>query len=178
MYQYITKILTDYHIIIAVLFILASLKWGDWKNWQKYYPTILFFITGNLIYIILTYNYPLWEFESPLFKCTVSNLLVTLIDFSTGTILYLSNMPKGILKQVLWVLFWILLEATVETVAHWLGFFSYHNGWNIWWTLLFNCFMFPLLWLHYKKPLLALLSSIVMCSYIFIYFHIPFSSMK
>lgn len=152
MYQLITKILTDFHIIATLIFIVISLKWEDWKNWKRYYPTILFFATGNLIYSLLTYNYSLWEYESPLLKSTVSNLLVTLICFPAVIIMYLYHIPRGILKQVLWVIFWIFLGSSIETVANWLGFFSYHNGWNIWWSVLFNFCIYPLLWLHYKKP--------------------------
>jgi hypothetical protein len=176
--QIAIKVLTDYNIIIAVLFIAASIKWGDWKNWQQYYPTVLFFTAGNLVYVILTYNYPLWEFESPIFKCTVSNLLAGLVAYPSATMLYLSGMPTGIPKKVLWMISWVFLYSTIEIVSYWLGFFSYHNNWNICWSVLFNCSMFPLLWLHYKKPPLALLSAIIIAVFVTIYFRIPFSTLK
>jgi hypothetical protein len=178
MYKLITRILTDYHVIVALFSVVISLKWANWKNWQQYYPTILFYITGNLIYSLLSYNYPLWEFESPLFKCTISNLLVTVVTAPALIMLYLPHMPKSISKQVLWIIFWVFILTSLEVVAYRLNSFSHHNNWTIGWSVLFNCVMFPLLWLHYKKPAWALLSSIVIASFIIIYFRIPFSSMK
>jgi hypothetical protein len=65
-----------------------------------------------------------------------------------------------------------------EKVSHTLGFFSYHNGWTIWWSLLFNLLMFPLLYLHHKKPKWALLAAFAIGAGILIYFKIPYDSMK
>ncbi|PIB57799.1 hypothetical protein, partial [Pseudomonas sp. 2822-17] len=51
------------HIVIKLLFLFAAYKWGDWEKWEKYYPTILFFIIGDLLYNFLFYNYPMWLFN-------------------------------------------------------------------------------------------------------------------
>lgn len=37
----------------AILYILVCLKWGDWRNWRKYYPTILYVIIWDLIFNLL-----------------------------------------------------------------------------------------------------------------------------
>lgn len=39
--------------LLACLFILVCYKWGDWRNWKTYYPTILFLIAGTLFTILL-----------------------------------------------------------------------------------------------------------------------------
>ena len=178
MHHFLIKIFTDYQIIAPLIMVAISLKWGDWKNWQRYYPTMLFFASGDFIYMLLTYNHPLWEFESPLLKTTLSELWISLVGHPATVVLFLSNIPKGRLKQALWVLFWIFVFTIIEIVSHWLGFCSYHNGWSVWWSVLFNCLMFPLLWIHYKKPVWALPIAIMMGILIISYFRIPFSSMK
>jgi hypothetical protein len=32
----------------VALFLFAAIKWGDWRKWRNYYPTILFFMVGDL----------------------------------------------------------------------------------------------------------------------------------
>ncbi len=171
-------ILLDFQIIMAIIFIIAAWRWGDWRNWKLYYPTILFFIVGNFSYTLLTYNYPLWQFESPLLKTTGSNFITILFAFSATILLFLPYYPKGKVKQIVYILIWVFIYTIIERVSLLLGFFSHHHGWSIWWSLLFNLFMFPLLWLHYNKPLLAWLISIIVAIIIIVYFKVPFSSMK
>jgi hypothetical protein len=139
---------------------------------------MLFFIVGDFSYALLTYNYPLWEFESPLLKTIGSDFLITMIFFPATLLVFLPYYPKGKVTQIIYVLFWAFTYSLIEIVSYTLGFFSYHNGWNIWWSILFNLLMLPLLRLHQKKPPLAWLFSIIMISAALVYFRIPFSSMK
>lgn len=48
-----------FRIILVLVFVIIAWKWGDWKNWKLYYPTILFMILGDFVYIFLTYKKPL-----------------------------------------------------------------------------------------------------------------------
>jgi len=139
---------------------------------------MLFFIAGNFSYALLTYNYPLWEFESPLLKTTGSDFLIALIDFPATVLIFLPRYPEGRVRQVLYILLWVLIYTLIEIVSYALGFISYHNGWNIWWSVLFNLILFPLLRLHHEKPPLAWLASIVLALLFFTSFKLPFSSMK
>jgi hypothetical protein len=178
MYRLVLMALTDYQIIVTVLICFVALKWGNWKSWYSYYPTMLFFTTGDLIYGLLTYNHPLWEFESPLLGTTFSDLLISIVFFAATMMVYLSNFPTEPKKQVIWVLFWVFIYTLTEIASHLLGFFSYHNGWSIIWSFLFNCFMFQLLYLHYRKPVWAWALSFIFGCVMLFYFKIPFSSMK
>ena len=174
----IVSIVKDYQIIVSVLMIFAAWRWGDWRNWKSYYPTMLFFALGDFVYGILTYNHPLWEFESPILKTTLSDLLICLVFFPATVLVYVPNYPTVLKKQILYVLLWIIIYTVTKKVSHDLGFFSYHNGWNIWWSILFNFIMFPTLILHHKKPLWALLISAIVGTAVLVYFKVPFSSMK
>jgi hypothetical protein len=168
----------DYQIVVAIIMVIAAWKWGDNKNWKYYYPTILFYILGNFIYGYVFYNYPLWEYESPLLRTTFSDLLIACVFFPSTILIYLPHFPKGLKKQIPYIMLWVIIYTLTERISFLLGYFSYHNGWTIWWSVLFNCVMFPLLILHHKKPLCALLIAFISLVLAMIYFNIPFSNMK
>jgi len=168
----------DYQIIVTIIMISVAWKWGDWKNWRLYYPTILFYIMFAFLYSLLTYNYPLWKYESPLLKTTFSDILISCAFVPATLLIYLSHFPKGLRKQMPYILLWVIIYSVTEIVSYALGFFSYHHGWTIWWSVLFNCAMFPLFYLHNKKPLWAI-SITFICTIIgLMYWKVPISSMK
>jgi hypothetical protein len=68
-------------LLKSAIWILAAYKWGDWRNYKKYYPTILFMISGDLVYQFLTYDYPLWELSDPLLNATLTTLLMVFINW-------------------------------------------------------------------------------------------------
>lgn len=175
----IYNILTDYQIIVTITMVISAWKFGDWRNWKLYYSTIQFYIIGAFLYSLLTYNYPLWEFESPLLKTTFSDILISFVFAPASILIYLYRFPKKkLIKQILYILFWVIIYSLVEIFSYIFGFFSYHNSWTIWWSILFNCAMFPLLWIHYKKPLWAVSLLLIYTTVGLILFKIPISSMK
>lgn len=175
--------LLDFQILATIFLVALAWNFGDWKNWERYYPTILFVLVVNFSYNLISYNYPLWEYESPLLKTTGSDLLLNLTAFPALIFTYLSLLSTIIQYKTfpiksLYVLFWVVFLTMIEWFSFNLGFFSYYHGWNIWWSVLFNCAMFPIMWLHYKKPLWAIGASLLCAVFVISYFHIPFSSMK
>lgn len=173
----ITK-LADYQIAVSVIMAAAAWKFGDYKNWRIYYPTMLYFITGDFLYSLLTYKHPLWAFESPLLNTTFSDLLICFVFFPSTLLIFLPHFPKGLKKQVPYVLLWVFSYTFIEFISFKLGYFSYHNGWSIWWSLLFNCIMFPMLRLHHSKPLAAWPISFMIAAAFLIYFKVPISNLK
>ena len=168
----------DYQIFVTVILILIAWRWGDWRNWSRYYATILFFIVGDFACTILTYQYPLWQFESALLKVTGSEFLIIAVFFPATLLVFLPHYPKEKRKQVWYILAWVVIYTAIEWISFLSGFFSYHNGWNILWSALFNLLMFPLLILHQRKPPLAWLLGLIFAFCLLIYFKVPFSSMK
>jgi hypothetical protein len=173
----------DFHIILSLLSIVIAWKWGDWRNWKLYYPTILYMILGDLSYIIATSNRPLWQYESQIFKGEFSEFVIAFVAFPSTCLVFFACYSKVVKSEkIVYVPLFFLFSASLYTSIEWLsyrlGFFSYHNGWNIYWSFAFNCMMFPLLLLHYKKPLLVWLPSIILAVLLIYFFNLPFHIIK
>ncbi len=152
---------------------LLMLRFGDWKNYKKYYPTILFVITGDLLYNLFTYQAPMWSYN-PDFICpnhTITNLWVMMTVYPATVLIYLPHFPEKKGKQVLYILFWVLLYGVIELAGYYIfDAIDHFNGWNMWWSLLFDVILFTMLPIHHKRPILAWgLSFIVIISLLTIF---------
>jgi hypothetical protein len=174
------------HIIILLGLLFAGWKWGDWKNWREYYPTILFFIIGDLLYNFLMYNFPMWQFHPTFDNAILPNhtfisLAVSFISFPVKVLIYLGHYPenKSKIKQLFYIFAWVLTFTAFEFTAIYIwGGISHHNGWNMLWTFLFYIVTFMLLRLHHNRPLLAWIVSIGIITFLFFYFKVPIGTMK
>lgn len=134
------KVLVIVHVVIGVIALLIGWKFGDWRNLKKYYPTILFFIIGDLLYNIMTYNHPAWMYNKGWIfpNHTLTNLWVMITVYPATVITYLFHFPKRKSKQAFYILFWVILYVFFELLSYMLGFVKYSNGWNMWWSILFG----------------------------------------
>lgn len=126
---------------------------GKWKKWREYYPTILYVIIGNLVCELFFYHHPLWAFGSISYDMPVIDIIVMVLLFPATVILFLAYYPKIIYQQILYILLWVAIFILKEVIACLSGGFMYLNGWTLYYSLLFDLTMFPLIRLHYKKPL-------------------------
>ncbi|WP_264806834.1 CBO0543 family protein [Cytobacillus sp. NCCP-133] len=174
------------HVILLLGFLFAGWKWGDWRNWKKYYSTILFFIIGDLIYSYLLYNYPMWQFHPSFDKAILPNhtlisLAVEFISFPVKVLIYLGNFPehKNKVKQLYYILTWVIFFTVFEftSINIW-GGLSHHNGWNMLYTFFFYIVIFVMLRLHQNRPLLAWAFSFVIITFLLFSFDVPIGSMK
>jgi hypothetical protein len=167
------------YILINAIYLIAGFKWGDWRNWKQYYPTILFFIIGDFLYNYLLYNKSMWLFHDLILPNHTSITILTMVIVYTATVLiYLGKFPKGWKKRSLWFLLWSGLYMFAEYINSKLGFITYHNGWNMWWSVLFTGIIFFILPVHHKRPLLAWLFSIIIIVSLLTIFDIKISEMK
>ncbi|MFC4802011.1 CBO0543 family protein [Neobacillus sp. GCM10023253] len=168
------------HLIFNSLFFIAGIKWGDWRNWRKYHSTILFLWFGDLLYNFLCYDYKMWEYKESIFGLnllpnhTIITLLIMFVAYPSSVLIYLGKFPKDKIKIVFWVLFWVALFSIIEYInLQYLNLITHHNGWTIGWSVLFNAIIFPMLILHYRYPIVALLISIPIVFFFVIYFNVP-----
>lgn len=165
------------YALFGIIGILIAWKWGNWKNWKEYYPTILYLIVADKIYDVLTQSKPFWYYgyllgHYPFFDVTVAVLL-----YPATIILFLTFFPEAASKMIqgVYFLLWVLIYTLIEYLASITGGFTYCNGWNLSYSVVFNMIMFPLLYLHYKKPLLVWPISSVLAFLFMFLFEIPLS---
>lgn len=159
-------------VIFSFLWAVAAWKWGDWRNWERYYPTILFFITVAFGAHIISTNHRLWVLTDYALDTsqTVNLFLDAFIIFPATIFLYLSNFPDKIKDQLFHILKWVAIYGTLEYLVTFCSLVMYENGWSIWWSILFDCVMFPILAIHHKRPLLAWALSAAFTVFIWEYF--------
>lgn len=167
-----------YHILLAVISIFICYKFGDWRNWKNYYPTILFFILSSVGCIVLTYNHPLWLYQSSLINHTFIDLFISITVYPCTIMVFIPYLPSKISKIIIHISIYVAIYTIPEFISVKLGYFSYYNGWNIWCTLIFNYIMFPILILHYKNPIYAWIIGLISPFIFFYIMKIPYSSIR
>lgn len=140
---------------LAIAWIIIVYKVGDWPDWKKYYPTILFFWCGDLIYNVIFYEKPLWVFVNPALTHHLTDIICAFVIFTGTVLIYIPMFPTRFRYKILYVGFWVLLYSSIEWIFNVLGGISYQNGWNIWWSVIHNIYQFILLKIHQDRPILA-----------------------
>jgi hypothetical protein len=162
------------HLVIALFTIYATWRWGNWRNWKDYHSTMFYIASGGLLYEYLTVNKPLWNFHPDfLYNQTITVIVYAFVTMPLSTLIYLSQYPKELKLQVIYIFKWACIYAAVELVLQFTGRISYDHGWNFWHSLLFDLMMFPMLRLHFVRPFLAYVLSIVIIILLIHWFKIP-----
>jgi hypothetical protein len=81
-------------------------------------------------------------------------------------------------NQILHILLWVITYTTMEWVLHLAKGIEYYNNWTIFSSLLFNCGMFTILWLHHKKRSAAWFTTFLMFLIFIQFYKIPLSLIK
>ncbi|MCM3764480.1 CBO0543 family protein [Neobacillus niacini] len=173
------------HIIYNALFLLAAIKWGDWKRWRDYYPTILYFICVDALKNFLLFNHKMWTYKETFFaenllqNHTFINLMIMAIAYPATVLIYLGRFPDEKWKQIVWMSLWIFIYWIVEYInRNYLDLIHHHHGWNMWWSFLFLVVMFSMLKIHHKNPLLAWFLSVLFTLFLWNVFDVPIEKMK
>jgi len=168
--------------ILPFVYITGAWRFGDWRNWRKYYPTVLFIISVDFLVSILMYPYPLWTYEPSLWipNHTICDFLFTFTFFAPIAFIYLSRYPyrSKWYKQALYTAVWVVIECTVEGIVFLARLITYHNGWNFGWSCVVWLFLFTGLYLHHRNPLWAWLLCFSLTLFLILYFHMPITHYK
>ncbi|ADY56069.1 hypothetical protein Sgly_1772 [Syntrophobotulus glycolicus DSM 8271] len=161
-------------VVLAFIFLIACYRWGAWRNWKTYYPTILFFISGDFIYLYLFSVKPLWQYTAKMMPGTITTLIVALIIYPCTVLLFLPNYPRsGLFKKIRFVSFWVLLFSGLEYLGLKYNFMQHFHGWNFICSVVFDCILFPLLVIHQKKPYIAWFLAFIFCVGVLFLFQVP-----
>ncbi len=162
-------------VLLCLILVLCCWKFGNVKNWIKYYPTILYLVVNNLLYSFLVgeKNF-LWRLEPDfLLNTTFSFLVQTFIIFPCIVILFLTYLPKPPQKVIIYLIISGSILVGIETIMYITGKITYHNGWNYWWSVAFNFLWVIMLRFHYLKPIPAWVVSFLFTALFIIYFQVP-----
>ena len=141
------------HFAIAILVIIASLKWGDWKEWRKYQAGMFFIATGGLLYEYIVQENTLWKFHPDLlFGHQMTVIVYALITMPVSIFLFLSHFPEGKLKRVFYIILWSGIYISVEWILLLFDRISFQNGWHFGYSFLFDLVMFSVIALHQYYP--------------------------
>ena len=164
------------HILTAFLFIGMVWKWGDWRNWGKYYPTILFVWVCNLLYNFLCYDYYLWKWSPDWLSNHIqTDLIYIFITVPAIALLYLSRYPEQcpFKKKFMYFSSWVLVFVLIEVVWLWFDKLIYYHGWTLGWSFVFYIIMFLIIRIHYTKPLIAIPLTLLAVIFFIWVFKIP-----
>ncbi len=164
-------------ITLSVLYAAACYKWGAWRRWREYYPTILYAIIGDFAYNFVFHDHTLWLYDG-LFNHTTMDIIATFFLFPSIIILFLTHWPATWFKKALYVLAWAAGNTLFEYLSVLLDIFHYDHGWSILWSFTLLVGAFIMLRVHYKKPLVAWPISIALGAATALMFALPFESLK
>ncbi len=159
-------------LILACLFIVNCYKWGEWKNWKTYYPTILFLIAGDFIARFVFSDKPLWRYEETVISGTLTQLIVALVIYPCTVLIFLPSYQKAKIK-VVHITLWVFLFWGLEYLGVKHNHFSHYNGWNLTYSMTFDVILFGLLVMHQKNPPKAWLLSLFTGVVITLWFRLP-----
>lgn len=151
-----------WHIFFFRLFVLftgfvySAWRWGDWKNADKYYPTVLFMMIVNLGTSYLTYHHALWNYApDAVFKThTILEMINCFIILPAVGFLYLSRYPVGTkFQQFRYIALWVFIFSSLEFIdCYLIGGIYYTHGWSWLASTIFDVAIFVVLRLHYVRP--------------------------
>jgi len=161
-------------VALCLTLLFCCWRFGDIKNWKKYYPTILYLIINNLLYsFFVGKNHILWKLEPDfLLNTTFSVLVQTFIVFPCIVILFLTYLPRH-RSTVIYLIASGSILIGIETIMYIAEKITYHNGWNYWWSVAFNFLWVFMLRFHYIKPISAWVVSFLITAFFITYFHVP-----
>ena len=164
-------------LALVAVFALACFKWGSWRNWKEYYPSILFLIVGNMAYSHIFKNYMLWTYEG-FINQTIASFTTMFFLYPTVVILFLSRFPDSMVFKVAYVLVWSLGCTLLEFFSVSMGWFAFYRGWNIFWSLVLYVIGFILVRLHHRHPLIVWPIGAALAAATMLLFHMPFNLLE
>ena len=165
-------------IVVGFVLMFAAWRWGDWRHWRKYLPSIQFFIGGDMLYNLLCRNHLVWDYPHPPNLFTnhlINNLVYMLLLYPTFTLIYLYRYPygKSVMKQIVYILAWIVAWLAFELYMITHGLCVYHYGWTYGWSTFFACVMVSMIRLHHTRPLMGYILSVPFTVFLLLWFHVP-----
>ncbi len=165
------------HVILATILILLNIKNKTWKNVNKHYISVLYVAFFNLLYYYICKHFILWDYKSNYLNVRWVRGIHLFAIMPLLTLLFLSNMPNNLFKQVFYLSKWILTSVVVE----WFGLKKFNaiyflHGWNLAWSSLMYLLMYMFSYLILINPVLVGILSACSVVILMVKFKVPFRS--
>ncbi|WP_216829575.1 CBO0543 family protein [Alkalihalobacterium elongatum] len=162
------------HFTLTLIVVIAIWVKGDYKNWQKYHTTMLYYALGNLTYNFLCANYLLWKLDPDIMpNHSMTEMLYTFVVFPGTILMFLRHYPSTFKKQIIHNSIWIAIYVGIEYFFLLTGRIYYQFGWNLGWSALLVAIMFPMFRLHHKRPILTYVISVIITILLVWIFDVP-----
>ncbi|WP_054752834.1 CBO0543 family protein [Piscibacillus salipiscarius] len=139
------------------------------------------FMVINLTYNVLYYNHTLWAFRgitAEWLSHSIINIAFTFFIVPIGLMIYLQRFPKHRTKQMIYVSAWVIFYTIIQTLFAHRGMYVYDNGWNGWMNILLNAALFVVVYVHYRRPVRAIVISIPLAILFYLMFPFPLDTLK
>ncbi|OIJ17238.1 hypothetical protein BKP37_01670 [Anaerobacillus alkalilacustris] len=169
-----------YLLLVVVVYLIFAKIFIDWKRWKEFYPTVQFYIICNLSYNFIFYNHTLWVYKAVTLDWlnhTLIDLTFTFLIVPVVIMIFLQYYPKG-KKQILYIFVWVVYFSSIEWLFVKKGLFIFANGWNIWWSVIFNIITFIIVRIHYRNIKLAFAVAIPIIAILLLFFHPSINDLK
>ncbi|WP_209124710.1 CBO0543 family protein [Alkalihalobacillus sp. BA299] len=165
------------HVVLAILLLLFNIKRKTWRNIKKHYISILYVAFFNLLYYYICKHFILWDYKSKFLNVRLARGLHLFIIMPLLTLLFLSNVPNSLFKQVLYLSKWVCASATVE----WFGLKKFNaiyflHGWSLKWSILMYVLMYSFSYFVLKNPSLIVTLSACSTVILMVVFKVPIRS--
>ncbi|KAB7672065.1 CBO0543 family protein [Bacillus sp. B1-b2] len=165
------------HLLLAIILVALTYWKGDWRNWQKYAPTIQYVIISNLLYNYFCHDFLLWEYKGDLLqeKHNIVDLVYTFIILPCITLIFLTQYPyfKAKLSQARYILYWVAGSMLVEFIMIYYKRLLLNNGFEYWMDFFFYIVMYSLIRLHHTRPIRTYFISILVIVFLLWHFQVP-----
>ncbi|MET3683230.1 hypothetical protein ABID56_001321 [Alkalibacillus flavidus] len=161
------------HILFSLLLLALNIQKKTWRNFTNYYPALIYVCVFNVLYYILCRDFLMWELKDKTLSKSVVRALHILVIVPLLILLYLSNLPVSLSKQIVYINKWIIISIFVEFIGQKLKMISFHNGWNLYWSILIYIKMYTYSILMINRPLLTWVISTASTISFLIMFKVP-----
>lgn len=167
------------HTLTQLAFLFFAYKFGNWREWRKYQPTLLYICALNLLYNFLAANYDLWKYIPDFYSNhSITEVINSVILLPAIALIFLSHYPEGqgSKKITAYYLKWIIYSVLIESVYVYFEKITFHNGYAFWMEPFFYFLMYTFIRLHHTQPILTyFLTALVVLGFIY-GFDVPVST--
>ncbi|WP_416149006.1 hypothetical protein ACM26V_22510 [Salipaludibacillus sp. HK11] len=168
------------HILSGLALIMLNTYYKTWRRIRDVWPGIVYVVFFNGLFYVLTKNMnpSPWVFNSKQMSPKTLKVYHLLVIMPLLLLLFLSNSPRSLSKQISYILKWTVGSSLIEAIGNKLHAISFFRKWTIGWSALIYVSMYTFSLLILVKPVLTMSLSIMSTFFFVKQFNVPIASLK